>query len=362
MERVFNFGAGPCTLPLEVLKEAQSEFTNFQGSGMSIIESSHRGKEYDTVHHEALTMLKELYGAPEDMEVLLLQGGATLQFSMIPMNLAKKGKKAAYLVTGSWSKKALADGKLYADAYAAWDGKDDNYSHMPKSKDIKLQENTQYLYICSNETIGGIRFPKFPDVDVPLIVDVSSEFLSRPIEWDKCDLVYGGVQKNLGPSGVTILFIRKHLLENLNTGLGAYLNYATHAKAKSLYNTPPVFSIYMMNKVLKWVKKCGGLKGIEKMAEEKAGLIYDAMDQSNGYFRSPVAKEDRSRMNIVFRLPTEELEAKFLEESKKKGLVALKGHRSVGGLRASTYNAMPLEGAKALVAFMKDFQAQNPAS
>lgn len=240
-ERVFNFGAGPYTLPLEVLQEAQAELVNFRGAGMSILEASHRGKLYEDVHNETISLLKELYAVPEEFELLFIQGGAHLQFSMIPMNILPKGKRAGYIVSGSWSKKSYSDAKNYGDVYLAWDGKDCNFTRKPKVTEINIEPNTDYLYLCSNETVGGIRFAEFPNVSVPIVADMSSDYMSRAIPWEKFDLVYGGVQKNLGPSGMAIVFIRKTRIETANKGLGSYLSYENHAKDNSLHNTPPVF-------------------------------------------------------------------------------------------------------------------------
>ena len=358
-ERVFNFGAGPCTLPLSALEEAQREFTDYMGSGMSVVELSHRGKEYDQTHVEAMALAKEVFCVPADFEVLFIQGGATLQFSMIPMNLLSDGKKAAYVNCGAWSGKALKDAAYYGDVYAAWDGKDEKYFRMPKNDEISLEPNTRYLHITTNETIGGIRTIEWPEVNVPLVADMSSDFMTRPIPWEKFDIVYGGAQKNLGPAGMAVVFIRKSILEKTNKDLGAYLRYDIHAKKDSLYNTPPVFAIYMMGKVLKWMKKLGGLEEMEKRAAQKAAVLYDVMDESDGYYRCPVVKEYRSVMNIVFRLPTEDHEAKFIAEAKAAGLIGLKGHRDVGGCRASCYNAMSMAGVQALKAFMQKFQEEN---
>ena len=360
-KRIFNFGAGPCTLPLSALEEAQKEFTNYMDSGMSVIEMSHRGKEYDQTHAEAMKLAKEVFGAPEDFEVMFIQGGASMQFSMIPMNLLSNGEKGAYIDCGAWSGKALKDATFYGDAYAAWSGKDEKYFRMPKNDEIKLQPNTRYLHITTNETIGGIRTIEWPEVDVPMVADMSSDFMTRPIPWEKFDIVYGGAQKNLGPAGMAVVFIRKSILDKTNKNIGGYLRFDIQCKKESLYNTPPVFSIYMMGKVLKWMKSLGGLKEIEKRADEKAAVIYGVMDSSNGYYNCPVVKEYRSVMNIVFRLPTEALEAKFIGEAKDAGFIGLKGHRDVGGCRASCYNAMSMEGALALKAFMEKFQQENPA-
>jgi phosphoserine aminotransferase len=360
-KRVFNFSAGPCTLPLEALEEAQKEFTSYMDSGMSVVEMSHRGKEYDQTHVEAMALTKEVFQVPEEFEVMFIQGGATLQFSMIPMNLLKEGEKAAYINSGVWAKKAIADCKIYGETYCAWDGKSVNLTRMPKNDEIKLEENTRYLHVTSNETIGGIRMIEWPDVDVPLVGDMSSDFMARPIPWEKFDIVYGGAQKNLGPAGMAVVFVRKSILEDTNKNIGAYLRFDIHAGADSMYNTPPVFAIYMMGKVMKWMKTNGGIAGIEKMAEEKAAIVYGTIDNSNGYYSNPMVKEYRSLMNIVFRLPTEDLEKKFIAEAKAADLIGLKGHRSVGGCRASCYNAMPLAGIKALKKFMDDFKANNPA-
>ena len=358
--RIHNFSAGPCTLPLEVLKEVQTEFVDYQDSGMSLIEMSHRGKHFDDVHNEAVALARKIYHVPDDFSVLFLQGGATLQFSMVPMNLIPPNGRAAYVDSGSWASSAIADAKIYGEIYTAWDGKNFNYSRMPTSKEIRLQPNTRYLHITSNETIGGIRFSEWPDVDVPMVADMSSDYMARQIPWDRFDLVYGGVQKNLGPAGMAVIFIRQSVLEITNQNLGRYLRYDVHADKNSMFNTPPVFPIYMLGKILKWMDKAGGLIVMEKAAEEKAALLYSQIDNSHGYFRCPVEQSSRSVMNIVFRLPNLDLEEKFLKEAVDQGLVNLKGHRSVGGCRASIYNAMPSSGVKALVGFMKSFQAIHP--
>lgn len=357
--RVYNFCAGPCTLPLEVLEEVQRELVDYEGTGMSIIEMSHRAPEYDAVHQEALALAMEVFEVPDDFTVLFIQGGATLQFAMIPLNLLHDGRKGAYVGSGSWASAAIRDAKPHGHAYLAWDGADSGYTRMPLSDEIKLEDDTRYLHITSNETIGGIRLSTWPEVDLPMVADVSSELMARPIPWERFDVVYGGVQKNLGPSGAAMIFVRKSILENTNRELASYLRYDVHYEKRSLHNTPPVFVIYLIGKVLKWMQERGGLRAIEQAAEEKAGLLYDLMDASDGYYRSPVNEQDRSRMNVVFRLPREELEAKFLSEADIKGLVNLKGHRSVGGCRASLYNAMPKEGVAVLAHFMDDFRRAN---
>ncbi|MEM7206370.1 MAG: 3-phosphoserine/phosphohydroxythreonine transaminase [Pseudomonadota bacterium] len=357
--RVHNFCAGPCTLPLEVLQEAQSEFVDYQGAGMSLIEMSHRSAEYDAVHMEAMSNAREVFGVPDDFDVMFLQGGAMLQFSMVPMNLLKAGEKGAYIGSGSWASGAFKDANVYGDAYMAWDGKDESYLRMPNNDEIDLQDSTRYLHVTSNETIGGIRMIDWPDVDVPLVGDMSSDYMSRAIPWEKFDLVYGGAQKNMGPAGASIVFIRKSALENCNTDMGQYLQYKVQASKDSLLNTPPVFTIYMIGKVLKWMKAQGGLATIEQAAADKAGVLYSAIDDSDGYYNCPVSVAHRSHMNVVFRLPNEDLEKKFLSEADAAGMKNLKGHRSVGGCRASVYNAMPKASVEALANFMADFKSNN---
>lgn len=357
--RVHNFCAGPCTLPLEVLEEAQQEFVDYHGAGMSLIEMSHRAPEYDAVHMEAMELAREVYRVPDEFAVLFLQGGATLQFSMVPLNLLRPGDKAAFVGSGAWATGAFKDAQKHGEAYLAWDGKEDGYTRMPTTDEIVIQPGTRYLHVTSNETIGGIRMTEWPDVEVPLVADMSSDYMSRPIPWEKFDLVYGGAQKNLGPAGAAIVFIRKSILPELNTDIGAYLQYGIHVEKDSLFNTPPVFTIYMIGKVLKWMKDKGGLDAIERAAAEKAGRLYSIIDGSNGWYRCPVAVENRSHMNVVFRLPDEDLEKKFLKEADAAGLKNLKGHRSVGGCRASVYNALPMESVEALATFMEQFRKDN---
>lgn len=361
MKRAYNFNAGPSTLPLSVLEEAKEELLDYQGTGMSIVEISHRSKEYEAVQHEAINLSKELFCVPPEFDALFIQGGATLQFSMVPMNFLKEGKKAAYVISGSWSKKAFSDARMYGAAYSAWDGMEWNYTRMPCSSEIKIEADTSYLHITGNETIEGTRFYEWPEVGIPIIADLSSEYMSRPIPWEKFDLVYGGVQKNLAPSGMALVFIRKSVIPNLNQNFGTYFKYGAHAKESSLYNTPPTFSIYIMGKVLKWMKRQGGLTEINRIAEDKAKMVYDAIDNSNNYYKSPVEKKSRSIMNIVFRLPNETLGEKFLKEAQKLNLIGLKGHRSVGGCRVSSYNAMPIDGIRTLIDFMEEFRKSNSA-
>jgi phosphoserine aminotransferase len=352
--RIHNFSAGPCTLPLEVLEEARDEFVDYHGAGASLIEMSHRSPEYEAVHQAALATARRLAQVPDDFEVLFLQGGASLQFAMVPMNLLDHGDTAGYALTGSWSKKAYDDARHHGDVSVAWDGAEVGYARTPEATELDPPAFARYLHLCSNETIGGIRWPDWPNVGVPLVVDMSSEFLARPIPWDLVDVVYGGVQKNLGPAGMSIVFVRRSVLD-ADADLAAYLNWATHAAKDSLYNTPPVFVVWMTGKVLAWLEEQGGVAALEERAAERAGRLYEAIDGSGGYYRSPVDVAHRSHMNVVFRLPTEEDEARFLAGAAERGLANLKGHRSVGGIRASVYAAMPMEGVDALVDHMETF-------
>jgi phosphoserine aminotransferase len=359
MPRVHNFCAGPCTLPLSVLEQVQAEFLDFASTGMSLIELSHRSPEYDQVHRQTIDRFRAVFGVPEDRAVLLLQGGATLQFSMAPMNLAQPGELAGYVRSGSWGVAAERDAAMYADVYPAWDGEPFSYRRMPDQAELEIRPATRYLHVTSNETIEGIRLPSFPNLDVPLVVDASSDYLSRPIPWDLIDLVYGGVQKNLGPAGLAVVVIRRELLEQTNRNLGSYLRYDRHAEQDSLLNTPPMFAIYLMSEVLAWMQELGGVEGMQERAERRSGQVYGAIDQSGGFYRSPVDPRHRSLMNIVFRLSSEDLEQRFLKEAEAEGLVNLKGHRSVGGVRASIYNAMTDDGVEALVAHMRAFRDAN---
>jgi phosphoserine aminotransferase len=356
---VFNFSAGPSTLPSTALQEAQEELVEYAGSGMSLIEMSHRGPEYTQVHEDAIALARTVFRVPDDFAVLFLQGGATLQFSMVPMNLLGAGHSSGYVMSGAWAKKALADARLYGDAYVAWDGSASSFDHMPDPREISLQAGTRYLHVTSNETIDGIQMFDWPDVGVPLVGDMSSDVMSRPIPWQLFDLVYAGAQKNLGPAGASIVFVRDSALESTNRDIGAYLRYDLHRDGNSLFNTPPVFSVWLIGKVLKLLADQGGLDAVEAAGREKAALLYEAIDRSSGFYASPVQIESRSLMNVVFRLSSEELEAKFLDVCADAELRGLKGHRSVGGVRASIYNAMPLAGVEALVSVMSQFRAEH---
>ena len=355
--RVHNFGAGPCTLPLDVLEEAREELTDFAGTGMSVVELSHRSPAYAGVHREALDLAREVAGAPPEFDVLAVQGGATLQFGMAPMNLLGERGRAGYVVTGSWAKKALADAGRVGDAYPAWDGGATGYTRAPEPGEVAVEPGTRYLHVTSNETIGGIRLVDWPDAGVPLVVDMSSDYLARPIPWDRVDAVYGGIQKNLGPAGVALVFVRQAALDPAAAGrLPSYLSYAWHAEAGSLANTPAMFSIYLMGKVLRRIRDRGGIGALERETEEKAAILYAAIDGSDGYYRSPVDPRHRSRTNVVFRLPDDGSEKRFLSEAAAAGFAGLAGHRSVGGCRASLYAGLETASVEALAGFMGDFR------
>ena len=359
MKRVHNFSAGPCTLPLEVLEETQGEFLDFADNGMSIIEDSHRGPSYEKIHQNALSSFRRLTNLPDDFAVLFLQGGATLQFAQSAMNLLTEDEIAGYVNTGVWGQKSLEDASKVANVYEAWTGQESDFTKTPETGEISIQHDTKWLHITSNETIRGIRFEQFPDVDIPMVADMSSDFLSRSIDWSKFDLVYGGAQKNLGPAGLAIVIVRRESLGKHGRNLPTYLDYQFHDKNDSLGNTPPMFPIYVMGKVLDWMEENGGLTEFERRAEIRSSLIYEVIDNSDGWYSSPVATGSRSMMNIIFHLPDETLENKFIEEATALDLMNLKGHRSVGGVRTSLYNAMPIESAEILSNFMKDFLESN---
>lgn len=359
MSRVYNFSAGPAVLPEEVLKEAADEMMDYKGAGMSVMEMSHRSKAYDKIIKDAEADLRELMDIPDNYKVLFLQGGASQQFAMIPMNLMKK-KKAAYIVTGQWAKKAYQEAKLYGEAIEAASSADQTFSYIPDCSDLDIPEDADYVYICENNTIYGTKFKTLPNTKGhTLVADVSSCFLSEPVDVSKYGVIYGGVQKNIGPAGVVIVIIREDLItEDVLPGTPTMLRYKTHADADSLYNTPPAYGIYICGKVFQWLKKQGGLAAMKEYNEKKAKILYDFLDGSK-LFRGTVRKEDRSLMNVPFVTGSEELDAKFVKEAKEAGFENLKGHRSVGGMRASIYNAMPIEGVEKLVEFMRKFEADN---
>jgi phosphoserine aminotransferase len=357
MAKKYNFSAGPAILPQEVMKKAQDELLDFNGIGLSIMEISHRSKDFEAVITTAEAKIRSLLGVPENYAVLFLQGGASLQFGMIPMNLLK-GKKADYVHTGEWAKKAIKEAKLFGTVNVAGTSEDKNFSYVPEN--LKLSADAQYVHITSNETIGGIQFSKFPETgNVPLVIDMSSDIFSRRIDFGNIGIIYAGAQKNIGPAGVTLVIMRNDLVEACADNLTTMLSYKTHAKEKSMYNTPPCFAIYIIKLVMDWIEGLGGLAAIEKINDEKAKTIYAAIDNSNGYYKGTAALKDRSKMNVTFRLPSEELEEKFINEAKKAGFIGLKGHRSVGGCRASIYNAMGLDGVLALTQFMEKFAKDN---
>lgn len=358
--RVYNFNPGPATLPLEVLKEAQAEFLNFNNSGMSILEISHRAKQYAEVHAKAKADIKELMGLGDDYEVLFCQGGASTQFAMVPLNFASKEHPGNYVLSGSFATKAYKEAELLGVGEIAASSKDREFRHIPTQDELKINPEAAYVHLCYNNTIYGTEYRYVPDTKgVPLFADMSSDMLSRPVDFKKFDLIYAGVQKNLGPAGVVLVVAKKELLAKSPETLPTMFRYSTFLKKDSLYNTPPAFCIYMVGKVAAWIKAQGGLAEMEKRNKKKAALLYDAIDNSNGFYRGHADKDSRSFMNVTFRLPNEELEAKFVAEALANGLSGVKGHRSVGGMRASIYNAMPYEGALKLAEFMDKFRQAN---
>ncbi len=358
-ERIFNFSAGPAIMPLPVLEEAQRDLLSLPGLGMSVMEISHRSKTFDEIIQSAEAALRELLNIPKDYVVLFLQGGASLQFAMVPMNFLSLDGSADYIVTGSWGKKAVKEAQKFGHVDLAANLADGGFTRVPAQDEIHLNPSAAYVHITSNETIEGVEFKSEPEVgDVPLVCDSSSNILSRPIPVEKYGLIYAGAQKNMGPSGVTLVIIREDLLPRIREGLAAMLDYRTHAKDKSLHNTPNTWGIYLINLVCKWLKEKGGLEAMQRENEDKASLLYDAID-STDFYRGHADPDSRSIMNVTFRLPSEDLEKKFASEATAAGLDGLKGHRSVGGIRASIYNAFPRAGCEALVEFMKEFERKN---
>ncbi len=359
-ERVYNFSPGPGTLPYEVLQQAAKDVVNFNNIGIGLIEMSHRSKEFIAVTDTAEKLLRELLEIPDNYKVLFLQGGASSQFFMVPMNLLGEGKKAAYLNTGTWSKKSIKEAKLFGEIDVVYSSEDTIFDHVPTGDQYQVSDDAEYLYFVSNNTIYGTQFPEMPKSEKMLVSDMSSDILSRKFDVSKFGLIFAGAQKNMGPAGITIVIIRDDLLDRAGETVPTMLNYKTHADKGSMFNTPPCFGIYIVGEVLKWLKKNGGVEGIEKINREKAALLYNMID-STDYYRGHAQKESRSMMNVNFNLPTPELEAKFIAEATTVGLNGLKGHRSIGGCRASIYNAFPREGVVKLVEFMKEFEANNPA-
>ncbi|MGI6327760.1 MAG: 3-phosphoserine/phosphohydroxythreonine transaminase [Dethiobacteria bacterium] len=358
--RIYNFNPGPAALPLPVLEQVQKELLNYSGTGMSILETSHRSKEFEKIVEAAENQLLELFQLSGDYRVLFLQGGASLQFAMVPLNFLSPQMSADYIITGSFATKAYEEAERIAQVNIAASTKDNDYRNIPRQEDIKLSPSSAYVHLTSNNTIYGTQWNYIPDCGgIPLVADMSSDILSRELEMNKFSLVYAGAQKNLGPAGITTVIIKNEMLEKASATLPAMLSYKIHAKANSLYNTPSTFAIYILELVLQWVKEKGGLQAVEIINRKKSDLIYRVIDESGGFYRGHAAQEDRSMMNVTFRLPNDDLEKGFVEEAAKEGLAGLRGHRSVGGIRASIYNAMPLEGCEALAQFMKEYLKRN---
>ncbi len=359
MAKVYNFSAGPAVLPHEVLAEAQSELLDWHGSGMSVMEMSHRGKEFMEIIHDAEHDLRSLMQIPDNYKVLFLQGGASQQFSMVPLNLAPEGSSVDIVNTGHWSRLAIKETRHYARVNVVASSEDTGFDRVPDQSGWKRDPGAAYLHYTSNETIGGLQFPWVPDSEVPLVCDMSSDFLSKEVDVSRFGLIYAGAQKNIGPSGLVVVIVREDLLGRAQASTPTMLDYQIHADADSMYNTPSTWPIYISGLVFKWIASHGGVKGIAARNTEKAGLLYHAIDSSEGFYTTHIQSPFRSSMNAVFRLGNEALEETFLREAARNGLVQLKGHRSVGGIRASIYNAMPIEGVKSLVSFMQDFARQN---
>lgn len=357
--RTHNFGAGPCTLPSDVLAEAAEELVDFEGSGMSLLEMSHRSPVYDRVHRATLDAFRRVAGVPDDMDVLFVQGGASLQFAMAPMNLLGPAQRAGYVLTGTWAKGAFGDAAAVADVYPAWDGADSSYTTAPAPDALVVEHGSRYVHITTNETIGGIRLPELPETDVPLVADMSSDVLTRSIDWSRFDLAYAGVQKNLAPAGMAVIVIRKGVEADASQRLPRFLRYRWHADADSLAHTPPMFPIWIMGKVLRRIEERGGVAGLEARTARKAETLYRVIDESDGFYRSPVDPSARSHTNVVFRLATQDLEAEFRTEAERRDIIGLKGHRSVGGMRASLYAALEQPSVDALAELMEGFAADH---
>ncbi len=357
-ERIYNFSPGPATLPYSVLQEAAVDIVNYQNTGIGLIELSHRSKEFMAVAEETEKLIRQLLNVPDNYKVLFLQGGASSQFFMIPMNLLGKGKTATYLNTGTWSKKAIKEARLFGDIKVAYSSEDTTFNRVPRDDEYTVAPDSEYLYFVSNNTIYGTQFSQMPKTDTMLVADMSSDILSRPVEIDKFGIIFAGAQKNMGPAGVTIVLIRDELLDKTPDTVPTMLRYKTHADKGSMFNTPPCFAIYCVGLVMRWLQEQGGVEAMEEKNRRKAGLLYNAIDATD-FYRGHAEKDSRSLMNISFNLPTPELEAKFIAEAAEVGFNGLKGHRSIGGCRASIYNAFPEEGVAKLVDFMADFAKKN---
>ncbi len=359
--RVYNFNPGPATLPLDVMKKAQAEFLNYRGLGYGVVEMSHRSPAFKEILERTENNIRELMEIPDDYAVLFLQGGASTQFAMVPMNIMLPGKPAVYADTGAWTKKAIKEARRFGDVELVYDGSASNYTRIgdPQEWAIPAEDAVSYMYICSNNTIFGTQYHFFPETgEIPLVADMSSDIMSRRVDVRRFGMIFAGAQKNLGPAGVTLVIIRKDLLERTPEAVPTMLKYSTHVEKSSAFNTPPTFAIYMVGLVTEWLKEMGGLEGIERLNTTKSQALYEAIDATT-FYQGTAEAGDRSTMNITFRLPSEELEAKFVEEAAARGLIGLKGHRSVGGIRASCYNAMPFEGIEKLIDFMAEFAARN---
>jgi phosphoserine aminotransferase len=360
LKRALNFNAGPAALPDTVLAKAEKEMMNYQSSGMGVMELSHRSKEFEDINERTKNLMRSLLSIPDDYEILFLQGGASLQFSMVPMNLLEEGSTASYVLTGTWSEKALKEAQKIGNAVIAASSKHINFRSIPSTSEFDIPAGSSYLHITTNNTIYGTQWHSLPEgLDIPLVADMSSDILSRPLNLSSYGLIYAGAQKNLGPSGVTVVIIHKDLLKRSKPGLPSMLNYQVHADSQSLYNTPPTLSIYFLMLVLEWAEALGGVKQLELMNKEKAALLYDAIDKSDGFYKGHAEKQSRSLMNITFTLDKEELTSAFLQEAEESGFIGLAGHRSVGGCRASTYNAVPFENVEKLADFMNRFRNRN---
>ncbi|MCB2211275.1 3-phosphoserine/phosphohydroxythreonine transaminase [bacterium] len=359
-DRVHNYNAGPAAVPLEVLERVNEQWFNYHGAGMNVMEMSHRSKEFDKIHNDTIAKVRQLLNIGEDYHVLFLQGGASTQFGMIPMNFLGEGDTADYINTGTWSTKAIKEAKLFGDVNVAFDGNDVDFMKLPSQDELKLTDGARYVHITSNNTIKGTQFRQFPDTNgVPLVCDMSSDIMSHPLDMKPFGMIYAGAQKNLGPSGVTLVVMRDDFAKGANEGLTTMLKYQTHIDKNSLFNTPPTFAIYLMGEVLQWVIDNGGLEGMAARNQKKADMLYGFFNDHPDYFKCPVAEDSRSWMNVCFRLPNEDLEGKMIAEATRNGFIGMKGHRSVGGLRISMYNAAPPESIEAVIAFMKDFMTHN---
>ncbi|NQS71144.1 MAG: 3-phosphoserine/phosphohydroxythreonine transaminase [Desulfobulbaceae bacterium] len=358
-ERIYNFSAGPAVLPEQVLREAAIDIVNFHNKGIGLIEISHRSKEFMAVAEETETLIRELMGVPAGYKVLFLQGGASSQFFMVPMNLLKKDQVATYLNTGTWSKKAIKEAKLFGQIEVPYSSEEINFTRVPADHEYTVNPASEYLYLVSNNTIFGTQFQTMPNKDAMLVADMSSDILSRSVDVSRFGLIFAGAQKNMGPAGVTVVIIREDLLERVDEAVPTMLKYKTHAKEDSMFNTPPCFAVYCVGRVMHWLKELGGVEAMAKRNQKKAALLYDAIDSSNGFYRGHAEKQSRSLMNVTFTLPSKELEADFIRKAAAQGFDGLKGHRSVGGCRASIYNAFPHEGIEKLVDFMATFAKKH---